>query len=366
MRRVLDCRALRSPATDGISTYILGLARAWVARPDTRHDTFVCFEDAGPALEQVVSRSAITTIPRAGRLPFVDAHLRDAQRISKIGGDLLYVLGGMPPLFFRGRYVQVVHDVLIYEHPEWFPSQPFATRVVFPHALKRAERIVAVSEATKEALGRSFSVSAKTTVIPSGLSPEGLPINTDQVRSGVGITRPYFLCLGTLEPRKNLLCALRAFASAVTTGMSALDLVIVGARGWKYQVVEQEMLRLQAVYPGRVHWLGSVTDQEKQALLSGARALLFPSLGEGFGYPPLEAAQYGVPSVVSDIPVLRETLGDAAIFLDPTNVAAWTKQISDLVVPTDEYRSLGERAQKNTARYTWERTVESLLRVAQS
>lgn len=147
-------------------------------------------------------------------------------------------------------------------------------------------------------------------VAPPGALPPGFAADT-----------PYYLCLGTIEPRKN-----HALLLDVWEGLADPPrLVIVGSRGW---AGPELLARLDRAPCGVEEWSG-LTDAQVSALLAGAQALLFPSLAEGFGLPLLEAAALGTPLIVSDLPVFRELAGDSAVYLDPGDVYAWRKTILD-------------------------------------
>jgi glycosyltransferase involved in cell wall biosynthesis len=141
--------------------------------------------------------------------------------------------------------------------------------------------------------------------------------------------RPYFVALGTIEPRKNHLLLLniwRQFAAGM--GATAPRLVLVGRRGWENENVLDMLERCQAI-DGLVRETGQLPDREVASLLRGARALLFPSFAEGFGLPLAEALALGVPAIASDLAALREVGGGAPDFIDPLDGATWRSTVLD-------------------------------------
>jgi len=141
---------------------------------------------------------------------------------------------------------------------------------------------------------------------------------------------PYFICVGTIEPRKNHLLLLNLWrAMADKLPAAAIPrLIIVGRRGWENEQVIDMLERCPALR-GHVEELNGCSDRRLQTLLRGARALLLPSFAEGYGMPVAEALSVGVPVICSDLPALREAGGEVPDFLDPLDGPAWTAHILD-------------------------------------
>ena len=156
--------------------------------------------------------------------------------------------------------------------------------------------------------------------------------------------RPYFVSLGTIEPRKNHAVLLDVW-DALAREMPSDDLPylhIIGRRGWKNEEIlnrlDQHPLKGKVIFEH-----GALPDAQTRALISGSKALLFPSLAEGFGYPPLEALEDGVLPVCSALPVLKETLGDSAVYVKGGDAYSWTNTIKQLyfgTVPAKEQKSM--------------------------
>ena len=162
-------------------------------------------------------------------------------------------------------------------------------------------------------------------VAPLGV---GLPAAGPFDLPGLDRSRPFFVTVGTIEPRKNhalLLDVWQALAARLPADAMP-QLVITGSRGWLNRDV---FARLDA-RPAHVIEAPGLPDPALAGLLQASQGLLFPTLAEGFGLPPLEAAALGVPLIVSDLPVLRETLGDLAVYLNPTDVYSWMETIEQV------------------------------------
>jgi glycosyltransferase involved in cell wall biosynthesis len=173
---------------------------------------------------------------------------------------------------------------------------------------------------------------------------------------------PYFVVLGTIEPRKNHLLLLNVWRRlAQTLGPEATPrLVLIGRRGWENENI-LDLLDRCPVLKGVVVEHNRLPDPEVRTLIAGARALLMPSFAEGFGLPVVEALALGAPVIASDLPALRETGGDAPDYLDPLDGPAWARAILDYAAP----RSLRRQAQlarlSNWRAPTWEDHVGGVL-----
>ncbi|MEO6216827.1 MAG: glycosyltransferase family 1 protein [Sphingomonas sp.] len=229
----------------------------------------------------------------------------------------------------QARFLCLVHDLIPIEYPEYARANGarlHKRRIETIAAL--ADGIIVNSGATGESLrpwleraGRTTGVRVAllgTHNIPELATPASLP------------SEPYFICVGTIEPRKNHLLLLNLWrAMAGTLSPDAIPrLIIVGRRGWENEQVI-DMLERCAALQGHVEELNGCSDQRMQALLRGARALLLPSFAEGYGMPIAEALSVGTPVICSDLPALREAGGDVPDFLDPLDGPAWNTHILD-------------------------------------
>ncbi|HEY1413871.1 MAG TPA: glycosyltransferase family 1 protein, partial [Rhodopila sp.] len=201
----------------------------------------------------------------------------------------------------RAAFVPLVHDLIPLEFPEYGrPGEAARHRRRIATVAALADGIVVNSAATAAALAPYVPPGRPVHVAPLGIaSPTGdIAAEVDE--------RPYFLCVGTIEPRKNHLLLLHLWRRLVARdGNAAPRLVIVGGRGWENENV-LDLLERSSVLRGHVTELGTVPDTRLTALLRGARALLMPSFAEGFGLPVAEAVAHGTPVLCSDLPALRE------------------------------------------------------------
>jgi glycosyltransferase involved in cell wall biosynthesis len=241
---------------------------------------------------------------------------------ARAGAQVLHVPTPAPVRGAGLPLVVTVHDLLPLRLPHLFTRQTRAHTRLYSPFVRRATRIVTPSAYTRGEVVELLRVPAERVVaIPEGCAERFAPreVDRERLRAELGIAGPYVLCVGTLEPRKNLVTALRVFRR-VSAEVPEAELVIAGGQGWRNRDFEAELGRGHAARSLRL--TGFVTDERLVDLYAGAACFLFPSLGEGFGLPPLEAMACGAPVVTSDHPALKEVVGDAALQAPPLDVEA--------------------------------------------
>ncbi len=305
-------------------------------------------------------------------LPFVGRHLAYPLRALFTKPDLFFSPFGQLPLGWRGRKsVLTVHDVSIFEHPQWFPDESvrsFSTRVVVPYSIEHANHIICVSRFTQSRLKAVFpSVKGKTSVIHEGVEMGNHKevIHTHRPP----FDRDYLLCLGTIEPRKNLTFAFRAFERFLHAHpelATSVRLIVAGKLGWKTTEVEETAAAINHVWKrdepdGVIQFLGAVTEEEKWYLLSRAAGLLFLSHEEGFGLPLLEAMSVGTPVVAARTGAIEEVAGDAALLVEPEDVVATSLAIAQCVLVPEGVQSVREQGYLRAKQFSWEKAARETL-----
>jgi glycosyltransferase involved in cell wall biosynthesis len=226
-------------------------------------------------------------------------------------------------------FVPLIHDVIPLEFPEYGrPGEAERHQRRMATVARLADGVVANSAATAAAL---------VPYLPRGLSVHVAPLGVPRVSAGSPAEtgeRPYFLCVGTIEPRKNHLLLLHLWRRLVALhGEASPRLLLVGRRGWENENV-LDLLDRCAALKGHVVELGTVPDTRLAELLRGARALLMPSFAEGFGLPVAEALSHGVPVLCSDLPALREAGQQVPEYLDPLDSPAWGEAVMHYAAAT--------------------------------
>ena len=317
MRVALDVSPLRLTRA-GSARYVDGLRRELPKHVELRELAWGGTGRATAALRDAVWYPL--GLPRAAR-----------------GADVLHCPTFRAPLRSSLPLVVTVLDLAVLRHPGLFNRWNRGySRLTVRRVVLAARRVIAISEFTKSELVELLGVDPdKVTVIGvpplGGLAPEGPSAEGD-----------YVLAVGTLEPRKNLE---RAAEAASRIGV---ELRVVGARGWG------------GVSPNGVSWLGEVGDDELVRLLRGARALVYPSLYEGFGIPILEAMSVGTPVVTSRGGATEEVAGGAAVLVDPLDPASIAAGIEDADRRRDELRALGLA---RAGSFTWDDVARQTVAV---
>jgi glycosyltransferase involved in cell wall biosynthesis len=277
---------------------------------------------------------------------------------SKIGGALLWSPANTGPLRVANQ-VLTIHDLGSLEHPEWYNSM-FSTwyRWLTPELLKRVRRVITISRYSQERLLALVPIEqSKVAVVSGGVGDSFRPQHANEiarVRGELGIRTPhYLLSLSALEPRKNLRRLLAAWSSCVSRLPDDIWLVIAGASAPRNVFSGFDMGEL----PPRVHFAGFVADSDLPALYSGALALVYVSLYEGFGLPALEAMASGTVPIVSDNTSLPEVVGDGGIYVDPFDPDQIAAAIERVIDDSALRATLRARASQQSRRFTWARAA---------
>ncbi len=259
--------------------------------------------------------------------------------------------------------VLTVHDLIFRRLPEHHkPLNRWYLRWALPLYCRRADQVIAVSEATRQDLIAAYDLPPeKVRVIHEAAAPRFRPTSDaaqTEVRARYGLPARYLLFVGTLEPRKNLTRLLRVWTPLRRSG-EVPPLVLVGARGWLidafFAALEQNECREDVILPGYI------ADEDLPAVYGGATALAFPSLYEGFGLPPLEAMACGTPVACSNVSSMPEVVGNAAVTFDPRDDAAMTEALRRIVGDPDLRADLRARGLCRAIQFSWDRAAHETV-----
>ncbi len=306
-----------------------------------------------------------TTLPHT---PLIRIPLTLSAELRKHPVDVLHVQFTAPP-FCPCPVVVSVHD-LSFEHlPQTFLRRSRTQlRLTVRHSARRADKILTLSEHTRGDVIETYKIDpAKVIAIPLAAPPHFGPVADDRelqrVRHTYGIDGDYVLSVGSIQPRKNLVRLINAYASLRDAHRenSFPKLVIVGKKGWLYdetlRALEETGVRDSIVLTGYV------PESDLPALYSGALCFVYPSYFEGFGLPPLEAMKCGAPVVVGNATSLPEVVGDAGLKVDPFDVSAIARAISELISNSELRRELSIKGQKRAEMFDWRNTAQQTLKV---
>ncbi|HLY25435.1 MAG TPA: glycosyltransferase family 1 protein, partial [Aggregatilineales bacterium] len=245
--------------------------------------------------------------------------------IARLRLDVLHSPDFIPPRFGARRRVITIHDLNFLYFPQF--QTPDSLQYYAGHiraAVREADHILAVSQSAADDLCNLLSVPPhKITIQAEGVTPDYHPMGTEEIKAArlrLGLPQNYLLFVGTLEPRKNVIGLLDAYARLCQQHPDAPPLVIAGQRGWLYEDIFKRALALPTRIQSRLHWIENFAPADLPSVYNGAMALVLPSFYEGFGLPPLEAMACGIPTVVSNRGSLPEIVGDAGLLIDPDSV----------------------------------------------
>jgi glycosyltransferase involved in cell wall biosynthesis len=359
MRVAVDARPFEERLT-GAGRVLEGLLPAW--RRSFPEDRFLLLSPRPVFLPAALAGDPGFAVKVGPRIPGTLWLQTLAAGIARrAGADLFLGSLSIVPTLSSFPSVAFVHDLTPLLFPEWHSRKNRLGFVPFlAGTVRRARRIATVSDATREDLVRAFPEAAeKSAVVPNGLVPPPEDPGGPAPNGG----RPYVLFLGTLEPRKNVLRLVEALESIWDRRPGFPDLVLAGGEGWGLPGLAARLAASR--HAPRIRPIGWADDVLAARLLRKARLLAYPSLYEGFGFPPLEAMALGTPVVGSSASSLPEVIGDAGLLPDPTSVpeiAEAIERANDDEVWREEAR---ERGLARSHFYRWEASAAKLRALCQ-
>jgi glycosyltransferase involved in cell wall biosynthesis len=262
--------------------------------------------------------------------------------------------------------VVTIHDLSVLLYPEWHPAERVAhfERHFLP-GLKQCIHLFTVSDFVRREVIQLLNVPPeRVTRTYNGIRPGLVPLPPEEVAAALRqleLPPRYLLYVGTIEPRKNVKRLLQAYCALPASLRERWPLLLVGKWGWNTADVA-EYLHNEARHRGVIH-RNYIDDRYLPALYNGARALVYPSLYEGFGLPPVEMMACGGAVLASTAGAVAETAGATAPLIDPLDVAGWRDALVRVIEDDDWWRSLRRHAVAASRPFTWERCAAGTLRV---
>jgi glycosyltransferase involved in cell wall biosynthesis len=287
----------------------------------------------------------------------------EVSQLLKTGKDLTYLLvshmgaespGPIEMLKRNGvKFVPLVHDLIPVAYPEYASPAGAKRHMQRVETFARlADGIIANSNSTAKEISHFLAQG------PGRADIVTAPLGIDRIIPDADFptpVEPYFVCIGTIEPRKNHLMLLNTWrVLAERLGPDTPKLILVGRRGWENENILDMLERCRAL-SGIVREYSNLPDKAVAQLLQGARALLFPSFTEGYGLPLAEALVLGVPAICSDLPALREVGGDVPEYLDPLDGLGWRRLILSFMEDDSRIRAAQMRRIKQWKQPSWEK-----------
>lgn len=281
---------------------------------------------------------------------------------------ILYSPANTGPLTVN-RQVLTVHDLFAVEHPEWY-SRAFGTwyRFLWPRLLRKVARVVTNSSYTRERVLDRYGLPEERVVVCRFAQSELFSVRpageVARFRAYRRLPERYVLCVGSLEPRKNLTTLANAW-KRTSARQEGAELVVAGGAGRK-DVFNASASGADALPDPTIRYLGYVPDQDLPLLYGGAEAFALPSLAEGFGLPVLEAMACGTPVVCSDGTALPEVAGGAARLVPALEVEAWTEAIDSILYDSNLRRRMSDAGTRHAQGFSWSRTANAVRSVLDS
>ncbi len=365
MRIGIDAREVCGRAT-GVGRYLSGLLHDWSRSDRARPHEFVLYAHEPLAFEFDASRFALRHVPGKGGARWEQQLL--PRTFARDHLDVFFGPGYTAPLLTRVPLVVAMHDISFIAHPEWFRAREgLRRRYLGRRTARKARAIVTISEFSKREIVDLLKIAPERIhVIPPGItSPVPSPQSpAPSPQSPAPSPQPRVLFVGSIFNRRHLPDLLRAFAQVVKRHPTASLDIVGDNRTYPFEDLAQMMATLGLERHAR--WHQYVSDADLSALYRQARAFAFLSEYEGLGLTPLEALAVGIPSVLLDTPVARESCGDAALYVANGDIAAIAAGLDRLLTDAAVRTRLLAAAPAVLTRYDWRRAATDTLQVLEA
>jgi glycosyltransferase involved in cell wall biosynthesis len=362
MRIAVDAHAIGRRLT-GNEVYIRSLLSALAGEgADCEFVAYVSSNDAEASIPRNI------TVRRVAANPYVRLGWDLPRRLRQDRPDLLHVQY-TGPLVCSVPVVVSVHDVSFLEHPEYFPRlRAFQLRTTVGRTVRTAAKILTVSEFSRRSILKVYGDldESKVMVASNAAAPEFRPISREAasayVRDQLQIAEPFVLSVGDLQPRKNQIGLIRAFARLVRAHPQLKHhLVLAGKETWFAGHVH-DAARVSGV-ADRIRFIGFVSDSHLLQLYNACDVFAFPSFYEGFGLPPLEAMACGRAVVCSNTSAMPEVVDGAAILFDPYAVDEIVRAMADLLLDSELRARMERLGLQRAAHFSWQKSAQRTLDV---
>jgi len=357
----------------GIGRYAVNLINgiAKVSLNKTQNEIFIFFHNS-------FDRSLIEKYPH---IKFVKKYTNIKSNVLRKGIFLPFSIQSIKIDLFHGldhigipfiyksktcKYVVTIHDLITLIYPDKFTlKHRLIQNTLLPKVLRKADRIIANSNSTKNDIIRLYpEYESKIKVIYEGIDSKFFQRDSKEIERTLkkyNIDYKYFLFLGTIEPRKNIINVIEAFIKLKQEGNVEQKLVITGRKGWLYKEILEKMQK--APFFQDIVFTDFINDEDLPFLYSGADIFLYPSLYEGFGLPVLEAMACGVPVITSNISSLPEVAGDAALLVNPMNVEEIARAVETLKRDRKLREKMRKKALERAKLFSWEKAAKETLKI---
>ena len=365
MKIAVNTRLLLKDKMDGIGLFTYeSFKKMVVAHPEIE---FIFIFDRTPdptfIFAKNITAKVISPQARHPWLYMVWYQISLKRLLNKIKPDLFVATDGMIPLNCKTNTLAVIHDLNFEHHPEHLPKllRNYYCKY-FPKFAHQATRIATVSAFSKQDICKTYQIDeSKIDVVYNGPNENFVPLTTNEqtkIKEQYTDGYDYFLFVGTLHPRKNLINLFKAFEQFKTTTKSPKKLLIVGRKMWWTPEIENTLNNL--LVKNDIIFAGRISEQELYKITASAYALTYVPIFEGFGIPLVEAMSCGTPVISSNITSMPEVVGDAGILVNPFAV----DEIAHAMVRmNDEHCLRGKLSEKSLVqaqKFSWQKTADLL------
>jgi glycosyltransferase involved in cell wall biosynthesis len=363
VRIAIDARKLRDY---GVGTYVRNLLRH-LSRIDPTTEYVVLCRGADCGVTQELGEN-FRAVAEPARPYSVREQLSVPLDLRRERIDLFHAPHYVLPPLVPCKSVVTIHDCIHLRFPQYLPNRLASTyaRTVMGVAARRARRVLTVSTASKQDILHYLRIPADNVeVIHNALDSRlAMPPTADEmarVRERFQLNAPFILYAGNIKPHKNVDRLIEAYSILRRRGMTEAKLLIIGEEISKYPNLRRLVHRFQ-LHP-HVRFFGFVPEETLAALYRLASVFVFPSLYEGFGFPPLEAMASGTPVITSNVSSLPEVVGDAALLIDPMDAGAIADAMADVLGDAALRADLVRRGHERVRMFSWERSVARVREV---
>lgn len=349
LRIAIDASKTTIQKTTGTEYYARALIHALI-RANTQHEIHLYFRDTPP--DDLFPHNPLV---KTHVIPFrrMWTHLRFAWELWRSRPDVVFVPAHTLPFLFPSRALVTVHDLGYKKFPQAHPSRgrlylDLTTR----YSAWRATQLLADSQATASDLAQFYGTSAKKMNV---VYPATEKLTVGELPNHPALQDSYFLFIGTMQPRKNIAMITQAYRQFRQTAKNPPNLIFAGAKGWLF---DESWLEGDGI-----HWLGYINEADKGALYAHARALVFPSLYEGFGFPILEAMGCGTPVITSTTSSCPEVAGDSALLVNPSDVDELVNALHQMNDDANLRQNLCQKGIIQYQQFSWQNAAEQVLRI---
>jgi glycosyltransferase involved in cell wall biosynthesis len=278
--------------------------------------------------------------------------------------DIFHSFSFAAPLFSPCKTVITIYDLIHLLFPQNYSCKlALYYKLIVARCIRQTNKFLTISENSKSDIINLLGVSPeKVAVIYGAVDDLFQPMEKSNLKMKMskqfGINKDFMLYVGNMRPHKNLLLLIEAFYKSLSLNPD-LILVICAEKAYSFNAVSDKITKLGI--EEKVFFVDNISDENLALFYNAARALILPSLYEGFGLPPLEAMACGTPVLASDIKPLREVLGDAALFFNPSDIEGMSRVMVKVLTDRQLQDNLSKKGSEWARQYSWEKSARELL-----